>query len=152
MPDPISYTARAPRHDLPYLFAGQAQKEFFVNEALARLDSLLHPVVSGELADPPAAPAEGESYIVAANATGAWAGHDGALASWQNGVWLFQAPYAGLTIRDASLNGSWAVFDGQWQRAQAPGLPSGGTMVDSEARAVVAEILAKLTTLGIFSP
>ena len=31
-----------PRWALPFLFAGQAQKEMFHNEALVRIDALVH--------------------------------------------------------------------------------------------------------------
>ena len=36
MTDPIALGVRTPRHSLPLLYPGQAQKEVFVNEALAR--------------------------------------------------------------------------------------------------------------------
>lgn len=46
---------------------------------------------------PPASPAAGDTYIVAAAATGAWAGKDGQIAVWDgaNAVWVFGTPRAG---------------------------------------------------------
>ena len=44
------------RHQLPYLMVAQAQKEITHNEALARIDALLHPVVTDRLATPPSPP------------------------------------------------------------------------------------------------
>ncbi len=49
-----------------------------------------------DLAAPPAAPAEGDRYIVAASPTGAWAGKAGMIAAWQDGVWRFYAAKAGM--------------------------------------------------------
>lgn len=152
MSEPILTTARTPRHDLPFLFPGQAQKEAFVNEALARLDALVQPVVLGEAAEPPAAPANGDSYLVAAGGTGDWAGRDGAIATWVDTHWLCAAPFDGARVHDAA-SGSIAVFsdtDG-WRRAAAPSVPSGGATQDIEAREAIAAIVARLHSLGIFS-
>ncbi len=44
MSDPVQFEGATPRFALPLLFAGQAQKEFFVNEALLRADMVLHGV------------------------------------------------------------------------------------------------------------
>ena len=86
------FDSRTPRHDLPLLFAGQTQREGFVNEALARIDALLHGAIEAQLAAPPAAPAEGQCWLVASGSTGTWAGHDGEIAAYESGNWLFFLP------------------------------------------------------------
>ena len=48
-----------------------------------------------DLATPPASPAAGDTYIVAATATGAWAGKDGQVAVWSGAAWVFYAPRIG---------------------------------------------------------
>ena len=152
MPEPTLTTARTPRLELPFLFAGQSQKEAFVNEALVRLDALVQPVVQGELAAPPAAPSSGDSYLVAPGATGEWAGRDGAIATWADALWLYFSPFAGARVHDVQSN-ALAVFnetDG-WRRAVAPALPAGGTTQDAEARTAIAAIVARLHSLRIFS-
>jgi len=61
------------RWDLPLLFAGQAQKEVFHNEALVRMDMLMHArAESADLAEPPEMPDVGQCWIVANGAVGAW--------------------------------------------------------------------------------
>ncbi|MFG1400325.1 DUF2793 domain-containing protein [Xanthobacter sediminis] len=53
-------------------------------------------------AAPPSAPGEGASWFVPAGATGAFAGHDGKLASFVAGAFTFRAPVAGTLafVRD----------------------------------------------------
>ena len=152
MPQPEVTTARTPRHGLPHLFPGQAQKEAFVNEALARIDALVHLAVIEERADPPADPAPGDCYIVAAEATGAWAGHEGSIANWTETLWLIAAPVEGMRAFDRE-HGSLAVYRGSfgWQRVSAPDSPAGGTMPDAEARAAVSAVIDGLRALGIFA-
>lgn len=54
-------------------------------------------VLDRDLATPPTSPAAAASYIVAASATGAWAGKSGQVALWDAGVaaWVFAAPRVG---------------------------------------------------------
>ena len=81
---------------LPYLEAAQAQKHVTHNEALRKLDILVQmSVLDKDLTAPPGAPSDSDSYIVAAGATGAWAGHDGKIAAWQDGAWMFYTPREG---------------------------------------------------------
>jgi len=149
MSDPITFVSTSPRYELPLLFAGQSQKEFFVNEAHARLDALLHPAVEGETNDPPASPAEGECWLVADAPTGAWEGHAGSLACWSANDWLFIAPRAGMRLYDL-LSGQMRLYrGGAWSIAEPPTVPSGGTMVDAEARAAIAGLRAALAAAGI---
>lgn len=150
MTDPISFPSATPRFALPLLFAGQSQKEFYVNEAHALTDVLLHAACEGESVNPPAAPGEGESWIVAAGATGEWAAQDGKLAARQSGNWLFAVPSNGMRVFDRS-SGQMLLYRDGWQRPTAPTVPSTGSVVDSEVRAVLADLLAALAQAGVFA-
>ena len=148
MSNPASFTASTPRFELPNLIAGQAQKEFYVNEAFSRIDSLLHPSVEGETATPPNSPVEGQCWLVGNAATGDWADEDGNLAAWQAGAWTFIAPQSGTRIIDSSTGGS-LYFDGTWTRLSAPTEPSGGAQIDEEARDAIVNVIATLRSAGI---
>ena len=77
-----------PNLALPYIAAAQAQKHVTHNEALDRLDGLVQlSVKDRDLTAPPASPAEGDRYIVATGATGAWVGWDGDVALFSAGAW-----------------------------------------------------------------
>ena len=148
MADPVSFTSTSGRFALPLLFAGQAQKEFFVNEALCLTDALLHPAVEGEAQNPPADPVEGESWLVGVEPSGAWSERAGWLASYQAGNWIFAMPRDGMRVLDRST-GQDLRYIGGWQRPAAPEGPTGGTTIDSEARNAVAQLTAALIAGGI---
>jgi len=161
-----------PRLNLPFILTNQAQKEVTHNEALESLDGLLHLLAeSAGLADPPTSPAEGQVWIVAAAATGAWSGHDGELAQWIAGAWRFHAPVEGMRawIVDQALParfaaGAWVVGELRGTALLIDGLqvvgsqggaiadPSGGTTVDAEARTAIGAILTALRAHGLIAP
>lgn len=148
MSDPIQFTSTTPNFALPLLFAGQAQKEFFVNEAHGLLDALLHPAVEGESSTPPIAPVEGETWLVAASAQGEWLGRGGYLAAYVGARWLLAPPQSGMLLFRKDL-GQHAVYTGSWGSAAEPSIPSGGTTIDAEARTAISDLVAALRTAGI---
>ena len=88
-----------PNLALPLLAAAQAQKHITVNEALARLDGLVQLTVKNrDLTVPPVSPVDGERHIVAAGATGAWAGWDGDVVLFTGGAWLRLTPQEGWRV------------------------------------------------------
>lgn len=150
MPEPLSYSTATPRLGLPMLFAGQAQKETTVNEALVAIDILLSGNVEGVVSAPPVAPAAGMAWIVGAAPTGAFAGQTDKIAGWTEGGWRFIQPTAGMRTFDRTL-GTYRQYSGGWAMPAAPNLPAGGTNVDVEARASLAALVTALKQLGIFS-
>lgn len=106
-----------PNLKAPYLMPSQAQKHVTHNEALRTLDALVQlSVADRDLTAPPEEAADGERFIVAAPATGAWAGRDGQVAAWQDGAWSFYRPLAGWTAWAADEE-ALLVFDGEaWTR------------------------------------
>jgi len=73
---------------------------------LKLLDAVLQlSVKSRAQATPPATPANGDRYIVAASPTGVWAGKAGQIASRVEGAWSFFVPKIGWTcfIEDESV-------------------------------------------------
>jgi hypothetical protein len=103
---------------LPYLEAAQAQKHVTHNEALRALDAVVMlAVLDRDLSAPPVSPAEGARYIVKPTGTGAFAGHDNAIAHFVDGGWLFHAPQPGWLAYVADEN-TFLIWDGAaWARA-----------------------------------
>lgn len=159
------------RHGLPYLSAGQAQKEVTHNEALTLIDAGLHACALAAGVDvPPSAPTAGECWIVGNAPVGAWAGAPDALACWTESGWRLLAAREGMTVwlADQQL---WAVRRGaEWRigelvgssvtvgglqvvgtRQPAVAAPAGGATVDAEARAAIEAILARLSSHGLIA-
>lgn len=162
-------TDASARFALPFILPGQAQKELYHNEALALVDAALHAAVEGApLAEPPGAPETGQGWIVDAGGTGAWAGRDDSLAVWTSAGWRFVAPAPGMLAWNKS-EGVWLSWSGSaWrgselvataleidgQQVVGPRLPevpspSGGTIIDTEARDAIDALIATLKTHGL---
>ena len=150
MTDPVAFTSATPNYSLPFLFAGQAQKEFFVNQAHTRMDALVHTAIVGRSASSPASSNDGDSWLVDSSPTGEWAGFEGHIATRVGAEWSFIQPRAGMRVFDQH-SGQMLLFDGAWQSADAPAQPQNGTTIDVEARQAITEIISELRNLGIFA-
>jgi hypothetical protein len=157
------------RMKLPFLAVAQAQKGTTHNEALALLDIAVQPVVQAIApATAPPAPVVGQCWVVGTAPTGEWAGQAGALAGWSAGGWRFVAPFEGMTVWSiadglcARRSGStWIVGEVAATRILVGGqqvvgarqasiaAPSGGTVVDAEARASILAIVSALDSHGL---
>ena len=150
MTEPISFASTTPKLNLPLLFQGQAQKEFFFNEAMFLLDALTFIAVEGLATTPPAVPDEGEVWLVAPNATDEWAAKDAQLAIRIGNAWAFVSPRPGLSVFNKELSQAIFFNDG-WVSATVPSVPTGGTTVDSEARGAINQILDALRVTKIIA-
>lgn len=138
---------------LPLLAAGQAQKEVAHNEALVLIDMLLAGrAVAAGVDTPPTAPEPGECWIVGTTPTGDWTGRARAVAGWTDGGWRFIVPWPGLTLRAGNAQTIFRYSGTAWTAAASIASPGGGTVVDIEARAAIASILAALVVHGLLTP
>jgi hypothetical protein len=139
------------RHALPNIYVGQAQKEVTHNEALAKIDSLLHPVVEDYISTPPPAldsNSDGLCWLIAAAATGVWTGKAGQIARWSGGGWRYMLPVEGLVVWHAVADKRLFYVGGNWIEPAAVGDPVGGSVIDVEARAAISAILGRLRQLS----
>lgn len=84
---------------LPLIAASQAQKHVTVNEALSILDGFAQIAIEDrDLTAPPASPDEGDRYLVAVGATGAWTGKSGSIALFSAGGWIFVPARIGMLV------------------------------------------------------
>ena len=111
----------SPALALPYLQPAQAQKHVTHNEALRILGAVTQlSVLNAELGTPPALPADGDRYIVAAPGADAWAGQDHNIALWVDESWQFFEPGTGWRA-DIAGSGETLRFDGTaWVAPAAP--------------------------------
>lgn len=82
---------------LPLLASAQAQKHVTHNEALGRLDALVHLTFQSRTqTTPPDSPVEGDCYLVPEEAEGDWSAAVGEIAHYLDGAWAFYVPVAGM--------------------------------------------------------
>lgn len=161
-----------PRLGLPFLSAGQAQKEITHNEALQILDVIAGGAVEdGPGNTPPASPAPGAAYIVGSAPTGVWAGKPQCVAAYTGGGWRFVPPVEGLNLHVKASGATASFAFGAWEvgvvrgtklvvngqqvvGSRRPAIPdaSGGTTVDTQARQALAQVLSALRQHGLIEP
>jgi hypothetical protein len=163
--------SQSARLGAPQIQPAQVDKATTHNEAIALFDVAICAAIDGFLVDtPPASPTLGSSYVLGANPTGAWAGHALALAGYTEGGWRFIGAFDGLAAMEKT-SGETAVFrGGAWAKGEAIAAklsiggnqvvgargaavadPAGGAIVDAEARAALAAILARLRQHGLIA-
>jgi hypothetical protein len=104
-----------PKLGLPCIEGSQAQKHVTHNEALGLLDALVQlTVLDRNLTAPPGSPADGDSYIPAAGASGAWSGWDGQIAVY-NGGWTRIVPLPGFKAWVKAERLTVTYEDGVWR-------------------------------------
>lgn len=148
--------SQTPHFNLDYLMPEQAQKHVTINDALRRLDGLVQLSVKNRTTSiPPAAPENGDRYLVGPEPQDAWEGASGYLALYEDTAWHFIAPQNGWRLWDEAAR-TLLVFDGEnWQPVQAAGVaqPSGLVQqVTTEASVTngqLAEIPSHVIFLGL---
>ena len=144
----INLNQATSKWQLPFLIPGQAQKEVAVNEAFARIDSLLNLAIAGVSASAPPDPHEGEAWLVSSGATGVWAGQSDKVAVCIGSAWQFYMPRPGMRAYNEQTGQYLCYFD-VWRTTSEPPSPAGGGTVDVEARASIEAIIDALRNSGI---
>lgn len=110
-----------PNFSIPELAQAQAQKHVTVNQGFKVIDTAMNlNVISRVLTAPPGSPSEGDKYIPAATATGAWVGQEDNIATFINGSWLFFIPVDGWRCFDQNTS-TLLIYDGAvWSTFSAP--------------------------------
>ncbi len=109
-----------PNLGLPYIDAAQAQKHVTHNDALSELDAVVNLAVKQRnITSAPSAPLAGDRYIVGVGGVGAFAGHDGAVAYFVDGAWLFATPRSGWRCFVESESALLIFIAGAWVDAGA---------------------------------
>ncbi|MEM9501975.1 MAG: DUF2793 domain-containing protein [Pseudomonadota bacterium] len=150
MTQSISFPSVTPNFSLPLLFAGQAQKEFFVNQSFALIDAMLRQGIAASMSAPPTSPNDGEAYRITTPAEGEWTGHEDEIAIRIAGAWSFIPAADGMLLFDRAA-GQFILFRSGWRSAFNPGNLQGGDVVDLEARTAILELIEALRTIGILS-
>lgn len=105
----------SPRLGLPFIQPSQAQKHVTHNTALESLDCYVQATAT-EVGSttPPGVPDEGQTHVIGTGATGLWAGHDGQIAHWTNGAWIFADPVEGFRIWDLTTDSLKVFSNDAW--------------------------------------
>jgi hypothetical protein len=82
---------------LPLIVAGQIDADKAYNEAIYRLEAMsVLNIKDRDLTTPPGSPAQGDTYLVAATATGTWTGQDNKIAIYFGTSWYYIVASEGM--------------------------------------------------------
>lgn len=118
---------------LPLVAASQAQKHVPVNMSLKRLDALVQlNVISMALTEPPGSPSEGDRYVPASGATGAWTDWDLNIAWFTDGQWIKIIPEPGWRVYNLAEDKLY-VLDSSFAWVKVAGIPDSGAEIQNAA-------------------
>lgn len=124
-----------PNLGIDYLEENQVDAEVMVNEGWNLVDAVAQlSVIDKDVFTPPGSPADGDCYIVAATATGAWTGQEDSIAFYNSG-WRFVPPREGMLawVQDEDLI---YYYDGAaWAELETGG--SSGVILKEEGSTVL---------------
>ena len=104
--------------DLPFIAPAQAQKHIIVNSAFQKLDIAVNIIVRDvNMTTPPTDALEGERFALSDEPVGSWADHDGEIAAWQNGIWVYYAAPIGTLIWNKEDQAIYVKQAESWQKA-----------------------------------
>ena len=77
-------------------------------------------IIDRDLTAPPVSPSDGDLYIPAATATGAWVGQENKIAGWDDvgSVWKFQSPPNGFRVWVTDESRKIICNTGAWHKAE----------------------------------
>lgn len=99
----------------------------------------LAPVLDNTIATPPVSPNDGDSYIIAATATGVWTGLETQIATWNGSSWVYYIPVDDDTTTVTTGTNAGKVYEfntGVWTEVVAPTVENtpfylAGTTIDA---------------------
>lgn len=95
----------------------QGQPNVTVNTTVRWLECFAQlAVIDRDLSTPPVSPSDGDRYIPAATATGAWTGHEDEIALYLGNAWAFKAPPTGCRcyVEDEDIFIYWPSASTGW--------------------------------------
>lgn len=101
------------RLGITQLASTQNDRSVTVNEAIAILEAFGGYIQAKSVGDnsPPGSPAEGDIYVVGTAGTGAFSGHNKAVALYYNAAWVFRSAIEGMLAYSQAAD-TWSKFDG----------------------------------------
>lgn len=134
---------------LPLVQANQAGKEVTLAEALNMLDGLVMPaIINRTTTAAPGSPAQGDMYLVAAAATGVWAGSSGKLAIFIGSAWEFIVPLEGFSVWDKGADEAVRYDGAAWKTYGANYTLKGTATYDPPSIAAGATTTTDVTVTG----
>lgn len=125
-----------------------------MNKLLRGLDCLVMPIAISLTATPPASPADGNTYLIAASATGAWVGLDGKIARWSTALttpaWEIYTPKKGWQAK-VSLGLAGIVYEHTgtaWRKLDA--VPTYADQAEAATGGLLAGELFKTSVGALF--